>query len=162
MVSARKRKPQRHEDHKGKTVKVFFVYLVSSWFRKLLLLEEAVLKKLLLLSVLLLAMPGCSLTIPGSGPTVGEFQGYYTAQFESSVFRPCGAPEKTAYWMDVWGVPDFNKRYEELGGLGTRVYLSFKGELSPYSLNGYGHLNAYRREMKILDLHEMSVEKQCP
>jgi hypothetical protein len=93
-------------------------------------------------------------------PEIGEFEGFYVSQFEVAAFKPCGQ-EGHVYWLGAGNVPDFWSRYQELGGKGTEVYLSFTGELSPPSPNGYGHLNQYEREVTITQLHEMSLDGKC-
>jgi hypothetical protein len=109
------------------------------------------------------ACPG--LTNPSEG--TGTFVGLYLQGFEVSAFTPCGngsPSSETGYWLT--GSADFNQRYNALAttrgpnAFGPVVYTKFSGTLS--AEGRYGHLGAYKREVTVTNVLEMTVRSSCP
>ena len=104
-------------------------------------------------------------TNPSEG--AGTFTGLYLQGFEVAAFAPCGSGSPTSqngYW--VVGSADFNQRYNALAttrgpnAFGPVVYAKFTGTLSPEGR--YGHLGAYKREITVVAVSEMTVRETCP
>ena len=104
-------------------------------------------------------------TNPSQG--TGIFEGLYLQGFEVSAFAPCGkgSPDsETGYWLT--GSGDFNERYNALAttrgpnAFGPVVHTKFTGTLS--AEGRYGHLGAYKREVAVTKVTEMSIRSACP
>jgi hypothetical protein len=104
-------------------------------------------------------------TNPSEG--TGTFEGLYLQGFEVSAFTPCGGgspSSETGYWLT--GSADFNLRYNSLAttrgpnAFGPVVYTKFTGTLS--AEGRYGHLGAYKREVAVISVTEMSIRSICP
>jgi hypothetical protein len=103
-------------------------------------------------------------TNPSEGE--GTFEGLYLQGFEVSAFTPCGsgAPgSSTGYWLT--GSADFSQRYSALAttrgpnAFGPTVYTRFVGTLS--AEGRYGHLGAYKHEVSVKTVLEMTVRESC-
>ena len=82
--------------------------------------------------------------------------------FEESAFRPCDRKEQ---WWIVGGdvVADLQSKYNDLGvSWYEPVYARLKGDAG--SRGEFGHLGAYQREFKVLEILEMRLLKpdECP
>ncbi len=102
---------------------------------------------------------------PITGPTTGEFSGYYTNGFEVSAFVPCDEPAEQ-WWLSSDPALNFYDQYQALvtpvlppsGGY-VPVFLRFVGTVSPPG--SYGHLGAYTREATVEEVIEMSLDGTC-
>lgn len=98
-----------------------------------------------------------------TGPTSGEFSGYYSSGFEVSSFVSCDNPNEQ-WWLGADPATRFYDRYNALTGGPppgnyAAVYVRFRGNLTAPGL--YGHLGAYTREVYVTELLEMSVGGTC-
>lgn len=124
------------------------------------------------------ATPGAEAGPPAGGVSGAEFEGFYSLRFEVSSFVPCGAGEQAGYgkgyWLEAAPALGWARRYEaalaEAGGAltatavplsGEPVYVRVIADLSPPSANGYGHLNAYEREISVTQILEMTRDGGC-
>lgn len=103
------------------------------------------------------------------------FEGHFLVGFELSSFVPCGSGQNPGYgkgyWLDLSPDTDFAERwFAMISGdlpddyLETGMYIRFVGELSPSrsASNGYGHLGAYKNQVIVTQLLDMSFEDKCP
>ena len=80
----------------------------------------------------------------------GSFQGHYSAGFEVSAFRPCGADE--SWWTSGDLQPVFDAMPDSVPvGYGT-VFVHWRGDLS--GKGQYGHLGSYERELTVTQVLE--------
>jgi len=81
-------------------------------------------------------------------PSTGVFAGYYRFGFEISDFRPAGTKER--WWLSEAKSEVVSRCY---GG----CYLVVRGQLS--GLGPHGHLSAYKRELKVIEVLEQRSVK---
>jgi hypothetical protein len=98
-----------------------------------------------------------------TGPSTGEFSGFYTSGFEVSSFIACGQTDEQ-WWLGADPATGFYDYYRTLTGSQapgdyTAVFVRFRGNLTAPGL--YGHLGAYSREVYVTDLLEMSLNGSC-
>ncbi|MFI4966247.1 MAG: hypothetical protein ACHP9T_12865 [Caulobacterales bacterium] len=74
------------------------------------------------------------------------FEGDYTVNFETSVFRPDGAPASDALWLSAW-----EDRLGDNGGFMRRYHLRFVGRQTVQP-GWYGSLGAYKNSVLITRL----------
>jgi hypothetical protein len=104
-------------------------------------------------ALLLLGFSACAAQAPW--PTKGVFAGYYYHGFEKSDFKPNGTTD--VWWLsgnissvvNLFIAPSRN----ELPQVKEPVYLVVRGSLTPGG--GYGHLNAYKRELSVTEVLEV-------
>jgi len=104
-----------------------------------------------LLLTLGLGLVGCATT---TAAPVQRYAGIWMWGFESSSFAPEGAADGP-WWLSAEG-----EAWEELSapirrsgrGAWGRAHLLIDGELTP--LGAYGHLGAYRREVRVTNVIE--------
>jgi hypothetical protein len=124
------------------------------------------------------ATAGGTTSPAGTRTRTGTFAGYFVSGFEVSSFVPCGQGDRPGYGVGWWLVsqtPGFNQRYRDvLGPKATEpvtpvagqgadhvVYLRFTGRLEQ-GAKGYGHLGAYRGQIVVTSLLEMTLGGRCP
>ena len=120
-------------------------------------------------------------TLPPKYLPEEEFRGFFEFSFEVSSFVPCGSSEPTGYgqgyWIDYDWQSEFFTRYSKLasipnaepaqgGAPGQVVYVEFIGmqvnpEYGTLMQGGeYGHMGQYEGEIIVIELIEMSLQKE--
>jgi len=123
-----------------------------------------------------------SVVVPPSAGRTGPtrvYAGHYLGGFETSSFLPCGQRGQPGYavgwWLDaeepsgffarvhaVLG-PEATAPYTPDGRPGARVvFVRFEGTLEEGDPHGYGHLNAYRKQVHVQKVLDAVRGGTCP
>ena len=96
--------------------------------------------------LLLLLLAGCAHGAQVDDPPAQRFEGYYEAEWERQVFRPCGIRE--TWW--AWNTALIAREPEGAPG---RFFVVLEGRVSP--TGRYGHLGQYPRQILITKVLEV-------
>jgi len=99
-----------------------------------------------ILPALLLLVTACAHGRPSEDTPAQRFVGYYEAEWERQVFRPCDTPE--SWWAWNTGLIE-----REPAGAPGRFFVVLEGQVSPPGR--YGHMGRYPRQILITKVLEV-------